>query len=223
MPQSSIFRWRDGAGWLVLAGGGDISSEAAVEIDGNVLVRTVSHGPLALLWSAGDIETADKYLEHLRDLGGRTGFLLDVTAEKDADSLKQLSEAGIILLGEGPQSERLHNALSGPVLDAIGTAFKGGATIYARGSMVASLAGWMAGAGSNLSPGLGWLDNALVMAPYDEEHAVRMKSWLQDVIPDAYGIGLGEEAALALSPDGEVEIWGKQAVTILLGKNQSPT
>ena len=223
MPQSSIFRWRDGAGWLVLAGGGNIQSEAAVEIDSEVLVRTVSHGPLALLWSAGDIEAADEYLEHLRDLGGRTGFLLDVTAEKDEDTLKQLGETGIILLEDGPQSERLHGALTGPVLEAIETAFQNGATIYARGRMVMSLAAWMPGAGNNLRAGIAWLDGALVMAPYNEEQAVHMKSWLQDVIPDAYGIGIGEGAALALSPDAEVEIWGEKAVTVLLGKNLSPT
>ena len=40
---------------------------------------------MAYLWSAGDIEAADRYLEYVRDLGGRTGYLLDVLAEKDAE------------------------------------------------------------------------------------------------------------------------------------------
>jgi len=223
MPQSSIFRWKDGTGWLVLAGGGEFSSDEAAEIDSNVLLKTVSHGSMAYLWSAGDIETGDAFLEYVRDLGGRTGYLLDVLSEKDDDSMKQLGEAGIIVLGDGPQSERLHNALTGPVLTAIDNAHKNGATIYVRGEMVMSLAGWMPTIGANLKPGIGWLDNALVMAPYTDEQSERMKSWLKDVIPDSYGIGIGEGAALALSPDGDVEIWGKKAVTVLLGQNLSPT
>jgi hypothetical protein len=223
MPQSSIFRWRDGAGWLVLAGGGALDSDEASEIDGHVLLRTVSHGPLAYLWSAGDIEDADRFLEYVRDLGGRTGYLLDVLSEKDDDTLKQLGEAGIIVLGEGPQYERLHSALTGPVLTAIQNAYNNGATIYARGEMVMALAGWMPTTGGNLQPGIGWLDGALVMAPYSDKQSERMKSWLKDVIPDSYGIGIGQDAALALSPDGEIEIWGKKAVTVLLGQNLSPT
>jgi hypothetical protein len=35
--------------------------------------------------------------------------------------------------------------------------------------------------------------------------------------PDAIAIGIGPGSALVLGPNGEVETWGKQQVTISLG------
>jgi hypothetical protein len=217
MTQASLFEWRDGPGWLVLSGGGDFRSGVTLDIDANVLSYTVSNGPLAYLWASSTTDEAEEYLEYLNDLGGRTAYLLDASTEKDPDTLRQLSEAGIIILGDGPLADRLQDALRGEIVRALESAFADGATIYAQGRLASSLAAWRH-AGLYLQPGLSWLVNSVVSAPYD---ATQMKGWLQDQIPDSYGVGLSEGSALALGGGGEVELWGEQKITVLLGKNLS--
>ena len=218
MAQHSIFRWKDGGGWLVLSGGGDSKSEAMLDIDAAILRRTISHNPLAYIWAAGDIESADRYLEHIEDLGGRTGFLIDVITEDDETIKNQLNEAGIIVLGDGENLKRLSSGLAGAALEAISNAYANGATIYGQGRAAAILASWVNFSGKDLSPGLGWVEGAVIVSGYNEDHAADVKQWLQD-LPGAYGIGLGAGSALALNAEGDVEIWGEQKVTVLLGKN----
>lgn len=219
MPQSTIFSWKPG-GWIVLAGGGDPTSEANLLVDGNVLSRTVSNFPMAYIWSAGDIDAADHHLEQFQELGGRTGFLLDILSERNASIAEQLDEAGIIVLGDGPRFMDVQQKLPGIVIEAMERAFIEGATIYAIGRMAGVFASWMPIPPIGVAPGLGWVQNAIIKAPYDpDQHANELQAWLTDNIPDAYGIGLGEGAAIAFSPQGQVELWGRQATTILLGKN----
>ena len=65
MPRANMIRWRDGAGWLVLSGGGDIQSAETGEIEAEALARVAAGDPMAYIWAAGDVETADKHLEAL--------------------------------------------------------------------------------------------------------------------------------------------------------------
>lgn len=221
MPQSSIFNWRDGVGWLVLSGGGNFKDNETLDIDTAVLSRTVSHNPLAYIWAAGDVDTADLYLEYLDELGGRTGYLVDIAAESDDSIYDQLKEAGIIVIGDGTNLQQLHNNLHGSVLQAITEAYESGATIYGQGNGAAFLASWMNLSGTGLQPGLGWLTNSIVVPYYTPERQPQVKAWLHDVLPTAYALGLGKSAALALGADGQVEIWGSKDVTILLSQMPS--
>ena len=204
----------------MLSGGGNFRKDETLDIDSSVLSRTVSHAPLAYLWSAGDIESADEYLEYLQDLGGRTGFLMDVTGEDDTSINEQLSEAGIVILGDGIHPERLHDSLHNRqiVIDSIEQAFSTGATIYAQGQIAPAFAAWTPSP-MGLQPGLGWIRNAIIAAPYTDEYADKLKNWLQTMLPTAYGIGIERGSALALSPNAEVEVWGNQGVKIVLGQN----
>lgn len=219
MPRASIFSWRDGHGWLVLGGGGNFHHEDTFDVDTNVLSRTVSQGPLALIWAAGDVEEADRFLDYLGEQGGRTGYLVDIVMEDDDTIHERLKDAGIIILGDGSNPKRLRNALSGAAIEAMAAAYEDGATIYARGNAAPLLAGWIP---PTFEAGFGWLENALVVPYYDDTRGEELKAWLHDDWPDSFGVGLGQGAALALSPSGAVEIWGEQAVTILLGQNLAP-
>ncbi|MFP4322707.1 MAG: hypothetical protein ACLFTK_09660 [Anaerolineales bacterium] len=223
MPQVSVIRWVGGAGWLVLGGGGDFRRDETLEIDTQVLSRTVAHGPLVYLWSAGDADTAEAHIEYLAGLGGRTGYLLDLPTEHDPDSLKHLSEAGIIILGDGPQTDHLHGALSNVGRDALQEAYYNGATIYAQGRMARSLGAWMPGPLIGVQAGLGLLPGALIYAPYiPEKHHAHLTNWLTDNIPQGIGLGIQPGNALALSGMGELETWGGDDITILLGKDLMP-
>lgn len=222
MPQSSLIRWRVGRGWIVLSGGGDFAAEETLDIDSNVLGRTVALGPLAYLWSGGSIERGDDYLDYVGDIGGRTGYLLDIANEQSPDIIKQLAESGLIVFGEGQYPERLYEALRGDVLAAIEQAYQNGATLYAQGHMASLLGSWMPHTQNQLQMGLGWLEDAIISAPYEAEAPEQLKNWLQNSPPNTYGIGLGRGAGLALSPDEKIEIWGQQAVTVLLHPHYNP-
>jgi hypothetical protein len=66
-------------------------------------------------------------------------------------------------------------------------------------------------------PGFVWLNFALV-ALDGQESAVYQ--FLREY-PNAYGVGLHAGAAMAFSPDGAMEVWGNQKITISLGKSLS--
>jgi len=218
MPQVNIFQWRDGAGWIVLSGGGLWESEDNLNIQARLLGRTVSQGPIVYIWAASDIETADHHMDVLRDLGARTGYLVDILTEQEDVLLQQLSEAGIIILGDGPNSETLHEALVGVGLRGIEEAFRQGATLFAIGQSAMMMGAYQVQA-NQLLPGFNWLANAILMPDYHAEQADGLRELVHQ-IPNSYGLGMGQGAALALGPYGEVEVWGNAAITVSLSYGQ---
>jgi hypothetical protein len=218
MPQVNIFQWRDGAGWIVLSGGGLWESEDNLNIQTRILGRTVSQGPIVYIWAASDIETADYHMESLRDLGARTGYLVDILTEEEDILLQQLSEAGVIILGDGPKLETLRDALVGVGLRGMEEAFRQGATIYAVGQSATMMGAYQV-QGNQLVQGFNWLTNAIVKPGYDAGQVDGLRELVQQT-PNSYGLGMGQGAALALGPYGEVEVWGNAAVTVSLNYGQ---
>lgn len=221
MPQANIFQWRAGIGWLVMTGGGALESEDNLNIVAATLSRTVSQGPLAYVWAASDIESADLHMDLLRDLGARTGYLVDVLTEEDDVLFRQLNEAGLIILGDGPRQETVRDALVGAAMRGIEESFSRGTTLYAVGAS-AALIGAYAAEGDALVPGFGWLANSIILPGYIPEQAERLRGCVQQIENGyGYGLGLAHGAALALGPRGEVEVWGNKAITVSLGQSYS--
>jgi hypothetical protein len=64
-----------------------------------------------------------------------------------------------------------------------------------------------------------WLDNALILPGVT---SVAQSVEAQEVLraqPAAIAVGIGSGSALALGPDGELELWGQKQVTIALGSH----
>ncbi len=217
MPQLNVFRWQPGRGWLVLSGGGSLESDDVQSVEAHLLARTVSQGPLAYVWAAGDLDTADRHMDSLRELGARTGYLVDILSETDEEIFAQISEAGVIIIGDGPQQDALHDALSSVVLEAMRSAFSRGATIYAVGLSAAQFGAHRLGE-RDLAPGLQWLERAIVVSGYTPNMADGLHQVVRQM-PHSFGLGIGHGAALALGPLGEVEVWGSAAVTVALGQD----
>src|SRR4051794_20355184 len=104
MPTKNVLSWRDGGGWLILSGGGDPESVDNDEIEAEALARVQAGDPVAYIWAAGDVEDADSHLSALEDLGAPTGYLVDILTEDDDTLRTQLSDAGLIILGDGPSA-----------------------------------------------------------------------------------------------------------------------
>ncbi len=214
MPQSNIFKWRGGEGWLILAGGG----ESGDEIESNALSKVAAGDPLAYIWAASDVEKADEHLSALDELGAPTGYLVDVLSEDDDTIRVQLAQAGLIVLGDGPNVGMLRSGVVGAAIDGIGKAYERGAIILAIGAGAAVMGQqFLSGAGDELKPGFGWLERAIILPNYiPEEDAGRMRAALLKQ-PEYFGLGLGEHSALAFHADGTVETWGERKISVILG------
>lgn len=222
MPQANIFRWRAGNGWIVLSGGGPPDADDNLAIEAGVLTRTVSQGPIAYVWAARDIEAADKHMDSLRELGARTGYLIDILTEDDDTLSRQLREAGVIILGDGPRVAVLRDALVGVAWRAIEESFSRGATLYVAGQSAAIMGAYMIPddtAGDAPSDGAGWLADALILPGYAPDQADDLRDHVAQLPDGGYGLGIGAGAALALGPDGSVEVWGNTQITVSLGRS----
>jgi hypothetical protein len=217
MPQKSIFTWPQG-GSLVLSGGGDFRRGQTDEVDTSVLRRALSDNPLAyLIAGPGKDAMGEDFLEYIQELGGPTGFMVDLL-EEDIDSIQeQLAEVGIIVLGDAISETAWPRLLAGPIHESLAGALAAGTTIYAQGRLAGLFGAWYPGPLMGLMGGLAWLDNSLIYAPYQAEKRAILGDLLQNYAPAAFGLGLAPGSALALTAEGGVEIWGGQEVTILLG------
>lgn len=220
MPQVNIFKWRPGSGWIVLSGGGDPVGGDVQAIEAAILTRTLSQGPIAYLWAAGDVDAADRHMDALRDLGARTGYLVDLVGEEDDVVYRDVNEAGVIILGDGPSTHTLRDALAGIALSAIEEAFDRGATVYAAGASAGMLGAAFVERGT-LYDGFGWLSSAVIMPGYTADQAADLRAWVRGV-PDGFGLGLGPGAGIAFGPRGEVEVLGNGGVTVSLGQRFTP-
>jgi cyanophycinase-like exopeptidase len=215
MPRANVIRWRDGAGWLVLSGGGD---SASGEIEAEALARVAAGDPVAYIWAASDIETADDELQALKELGAPSGYLVDILAEDDDSLRAQIGNAGLIVLGDGPNADTLRSGLLGAAVEAIEAAYDRGGIVLGIGQGAAVLGGLL-----EEKTALNLVEDAIIMPDYDQnEKAAHMRDLLARH-PDSYGLGIGAQSALALGPAGEVETWGNKQITVVLGHNLSLT
>ncbi len=215
MPQVNVLRWRDGRGWIVLAGSGaplGDQDDVDLDIEAQALTRIAYGEPIAYIWAAGDADTADQHLALLDEMGAPTGYLVDIVTEDDESIRAQLNEAGMIILGDGQAPETLRAALLGAALEGMQAAYARGAVIMGIGAGAAALGSFLEGA-----DGVGWIENAVIVPNYDSNGRAAALHRLLEAHPSAYGIGIGSRSALALGGDGQIELWGERKVTILLG------
>ncbi|MCC7448903.1 MAG: hypothetical protein IT324_15910 [Anaerolineae bacterium] len=208
MPRANVLRWRDGAGWLVLSGGGAVAGD----VEAQALALVSPGEPLAYIWAAGDVESADQHLDALLDLGAPTGYLVDVLTEDDDTIRNQISNAGLIIIGDGPNAKQLRSGLLGAAVEGMVTAFDRGAVILGIGQGAAILGSFMTD-----QAGIGWVEGAAIAPHYNRDEVAKQ---LHDLLlnhPEAYGLGIATGSALALGPKSEVEAWGERQVTVKLG------
>ncbi|MBN2472262.1 MAG: hypothetical protein JXN59_16175 [Anaerolineae bacterium] len=223
MLQSSIFQWHNGAGWLVLSGGGDFTTGETEAIDARMLTRSAADGALVVIHAAADDPTgAEQYLTYLSDLGGRSGYSVDIVTEDD-DTIKQaLGEAGMIVISDGPNRTQLFNSLHGAAIEGITQAYARGALVMGNGIGAAVFGQWVLGLpASPPADGFGWLANSAVLAaPLQAAEKQQLQGLLHST-PTAFGLGIWPGSALVLGPERQVELWGRQQISISLGQAYS--
>lgn len=213
MPTRNIFHWIDGRGWLILSGG----NNAEGEIRALALGRVAADGGIAYITMGGGLDAAERALEDMEDLGAPSGYLVDVTAEDDETVTAKLADTGMVVIESSADAPEARSLLLGAAADGIQAAYENGAVVLVEGMSAQAMGAWVVLEGGGLTNGLEWLSGALI-AP----GVTQVAAWARDMLlaqPLAFAIGIGVGSALALGPDGQVELWGSQEITIALGRN----
>ncbi|MCL4248941.1 MAG: hypothetical protein KJ065_12415 [Anaerolineae bacterium] len=213
MPSASIFRWRAGRGWLVLAP----ASTGDPDIRALAVARASADGSLAVAVLDGDLAAGDRRLDDLEELGAPSGYLVDVLTEDDATIETHLAETSICVLESDADVLTLKSSLMGAAMRGLETAFANGAIVLAAGTPARLFGRLLIPDLDSPVDGFGWLLGAIV-APTVEDLSEQVRSTLQ-IYTELYAVGIGARTALALGPDGQVEIWGQRQIAVALGQN----
>ena len=225
MTQAGPLRWRTGAGWLMLAGGGKWEEGETGAIDAAALGWADLDRPMALLPTAGgSTAEGEALIDSLVDLGGPDGYIVpifDAAGAQQAENCRFLAQAGLVYIGDGPDTLGLVRALRGsPALRALAQTFDDGAVVVGIGAGAIALGEWAADCDDpeRADPGWGWLPHVIVEPHFIGTEATGRLQRLLAARPDCLGLGIPERVALALGPDGRVETVGPGQVTVVLGK-----
>jgi len=211
---NSVLTWRSGNGWLVLSGGPDALSE----IRAQALTRMRLVGGAAYI-SLDDDD--DDVLEDLGELGGPTGYLVNILLEDDDTIRARLKEAGLVLLPDIADPEALRSALVGAAIEAIQDAFERGAVVLAEGVSAALLGELLILDNGAEIRGLAWVEDAAIVPGVTSlaESAGARFMLAAHRVSKVIGIGVG--SALVLGPDGIIEAWGQREVTVALSGSEA--
>jgi cyanophycinase-like exopeptidase len=224
LTQAGPLRWRAGAGWLILAGGGRWEENETGEVDAAALGWADLDQPTALLPTAG-ISTVqgEALLDYYADLGGANGYVVpifDAAGAQYQENCHLLEQAGLIYVSDGPDALGLVRALRGsPALRALARAFDDGAAIVGMGAGAIALGAWLADSNNpeRAEPGWGWLPDVIIQPCFMGTKSAGQLRNLLNIQSACLGLGIPEQSALALGPAGEVASVGPGQVTVVLG------
>ncbi len=151
------------------------------------------------------------------DLGAQSGYIVDAFVEDDETLRSSLAEAGIVVVGAESDASLVQDALTGAISEGIRMAWQQGALVLLEGPAAMSAGSWVLREAESCDSGLGWLPGALILPGVTDVASSPAASALLTEAPAAVTLGIGPQSALALGPDGELEIWGEQQVSIALG------
>lgn len=221
MTQAGPLQWRTGAGWLVLLGGGRWEDNETIH--SQAISAITDESPIAFIPAADpDPTKGEAFLSFYAELGAPHGYVVPIHDQQSANdpaNYRRLANASLIYLGGG-SLQRLLETLEGThAIDALATAFDGGAVIVGEDAGAMLLGKWgINTAQGKIYPGWGWVSDALIVAHYTSERTVQARAALQRY-PEAIALGIPDGVALALGPDGELATWTDtdQQVTVTLG------
>lgn len=221
MTRAGPLQWRTGSGWLVLVGGG--RWEDSETIHSQAISALLDESPIAFVPAANPDPTyGAAFLSYYADLGAPRGYVVPIRDQKSARdpiNYRRLVQAGLIFIGGGDASRLIETLEGTPVIDAIAGAFDSGAVIVgvSAGAMILGKWGLSSDTGKIL-PGWGWVSDSIVVPHYSADRAAQARGALQRY-PEALALGLPDNVALALGPDGELETWTDtlQQITVTIG------
>jgi len=209
-----VFQRPPGAGWLVLGGAWPQRHDLAWELLDQVR-RRAGEGDLLLLAPGLALEGGRQALHDL--LGNSLEGLRSVSLDR-ARGLEDWT-TGALLLADGPLEEWLDG------LEWLGRSiysrFQQGSLVCAWGAAAGAMGRWVIDEQGQVMPGVGWLPNAVLLPWHARPTELPQVRQLLSQGHDIYALGMEGERWIALGPGGEVESWGPQAPTLVLGAGWS--
>ncbi|MEO1286399.1 MAG: hypothetical protein AAFV93_01420 [Chloroflexota bacterium] len=209
----NTLQYLQGRGWLVLSGGNVTGSP----IRAKALSRAREYGVTAYISTADD--SGDALLDDMEDLGARSGYFIDPEYDEPDDIIEEMKTASLVIIEVGSSLDSLYHLLKGPALEGMRQAYERGAVVLIEGLAVNLFGRWIVTDQGDIIDGFNWINNAFIepqSSGADDSRAVRA---VLNEIADAVAINIEAGSAIALGPDGAVEVWGEQKqVTISLGR-----
>ena len=220
MTEQGSLQWHAGTVWLVWPGGGRWESNEVIH--SSAISQILAESPFAFLPTADpDPSYGESFLTTYGELGAPFGYVVPIYDRKSANdpvNMRRLAQASLIYIGGG-DTHKLIATLDGTgSVDAIAAAYEAGAVIVGASAGAILLAKWGVTSDGELVLGWGWLADTIVVPHYTPERAGEVKAALQ-AHPDALALGIPDNIALALGPDGQVDTWSEtlEQVTVTLG------
>ncbi len=210
MAAGNVFRWKEGSGWLVLAGG----TTNASEIRAQVLGRASAEGGVAYISLNPE---DDSVLDDMEDLGAPAGFLVDILREDDETIVKQLQEASILVIQDSTDLVTLLSALRGAAERGLAAAYERGAIVLVEGLSTHIFGTWVIVDTGEPISGLSWLTEGLILPGITSIADSEIARMLLKANPTAIAVGIGSGSALALGPEQRLDVWGDKEITVALG------
>lgn len=209
----NTLQYLSGRGWLVLSGGNTEGSP----IRAKALTRAREYGITAYISSADD--GGDSLLDDMEDLGARSGYFIDPEYDDPEDIIEEMKTASVIVIEVGSSLDNLYLMLRGATIEGIRQAYERGGVVLVEGLATNLFGRWVLSDEGEIIEGLNWVQNAFIEAQSTGAEDSRAVQTVLNEIAEAVAINVASGSALALGPDGAVEVWGEeQNVTISLGR-----
>lgn len=209
----NTLKYLSGRGWIVLSGGNTEGSP----IRAKALTRAREYGITAYISSADD--GGDSLLDDMEDLGARSGYFIDPEYDDPEDIIEEMKTASLIVVEVGSSLDSLYHMLRGATVEGIRQAYERGGVVLVEGLATNIFGRWVLSDEGKIVDGLNWVQNAFIEPQSTGAEDSRAVQTVLNEIAEAVAINVASGSAIALGPDGAVEVWGEeQNVTISLGR-----
>lgn len=209
----NTLKYLSGRGWIVLSGGNTEGSP----IRAKALTRAREYGITAYISSADD--GGDSLLDDMEDLGARSGYFIDPEYDDPEDIIEEMKTASLIVVEVGSSLDSLYHMLRGATVEGIRQAYERGGVVLIEGLATNIFGRWVLSDEGEIVDGLNWVQNAFIEPQSTGAEDSRAVQTVLNEIAEAVAINVASGSAIALGPDGAVEVWGEeQNVTISLGR-----
>lgn len=213
----SLLSWRDGAGWLILAG----SVDGQTDTRSQVLARLKPDGAVAYLGL--HVDHIESLMDDMEDLGAPTGYFVNILTEDDTTIETRLRDAACIVLPSITPLEDFYSALMGAALRAMRDCYARGGVIYAEGASAMLFGAWFVDSIQAVRAGLNWIEDAFILP---DVTSVSESSIARSILIEGkarLALGIGHGSGVALGANGQLIPIGARQVTIILGNVPHPS
>lgn len=218
-------------GTLIIIGGHE-DKKGDDEILTEVAKRSAKNRNLVILTVATSMpeEVAKEYKEVFTRLGATKIKAVDVRTRDDAmdpSRVEICSKADVIFFTGGDQLRITSQIGDSPIFQCLHDNYMRGATIVGTSAGAAAMSETMVISGSsdkshelfglNMAPGLGFIKGAVIDSHFAERGRIGRLLGAVTQNPKNLGIGIDEDTAMILDPDGTFTVMGSGAIYVVDG------